>query len=340
MHVNLNEVWFILLGVLLTGYAILDGFDFGVGIMHLFAKEDEDRRIFLNSIGPLWDGNEVWLVTFGGALFAAFPNAYATAFSGFYLAFMALLCCLIFRAVSIEFRSKHTHDLWKQAWDIGFSASSTGAAFLFGVLAGNSFIGLRLGPDMEFTGSALELFTPYTILVGLFTVVTCAMHGSIYLYLKTEGALQKRIHGWMWTTFGVFIVFYMLTTIVTLVTLPLSTANLVKYPLAWVVVLLNVLAIANIPRAIYQNKPGYAFLSSCCTIAALTFLFGSAMYPNLIVSRDNPAYSINVYNAASSQTTLGIMVLIAAIGLPFVCSYTAVVYWVFRGKVQLGKFSY
>jgi cytochrome d ubiquinol oxidase subunit II len=142
------------------------------------------------------------------------------------------------------------------------------------------------------------------------------------------------------TTFGVFIVFYMLTTIVTLVTLPLSTANLIKYPLAWCVVLLNVLAIANIPRAIHLNRPGYAFLSSCCTIAALTFLFGSAMYPNLIVSRDNPLYSINVYNAASSQLTLGIMLIIASIGLPFVCSYTAVVYWVFRGKVRLGKFSY
>ena len=212
MHLNYNLIWFVLLGVLLTGYAILDGFDFGVGILHLFAKEDEDRRIFLNSIGPLWDGNEVWLVTFGGALFAAFPNAYATAFSGFYMAFMLLLCALIFRAVSIEFRSKQPHGWWKQAWDIGFAVSSTSCAFLFGVLAGDSFIGLPIGADMVFTGTVRDLFRPYPVLVGAFTVATCAMHGSIYLYLKTEGELQKKIHHWMWTTFGIFITFYMFTT--------------------------------------------------------------------------------------------------------------------------------
>ncbi len=340
MHLSFNDIWFILLGVLLTGYAILDGFDFGVGILHLFAKEDEERRIFMNSIGPLWDGNEVWLVTFGGAMFAAFPNAYATAFSGFYLAFMMLLCALIFRAVSIEFRSKKDWPAWRQIWDIGFATSSTAAPFLFGVLAGNSFLGLPLGADMVFTGTVKDLFKPYPLLVGAFTVATCALHGSIYLYLKTEGELQKKIHHWMWTTFGIFIVFYMLTTIVTLVTLPLASANLVKFPLTWLVVLLNVLAIANIPRAIYTNKPGYAFISSCCTIAALTFLFGAAMYPNLIVSRDNHAFDINVYNAASSHKTLGLMLIVAGLGLPFVCCYTAVVYWVFRGKVQLGKFSY
>jgi cytochrome d ubiquinol oxidase subunit II len=340
MHVSLNEVWFILLGVLLTGYAILDGFDFGVGIVHLFAKDDEHRRLFLNSIGPLWDGNEVWLVTFGGALFAAFPNAYAAAFSGFYLAFMMLMCALIFRAVSIEFRSKQNWPWWRQMWDIGFALSSTSAAFLFGVLAGDSFMGLPLGPDMAFSGGLRDLFPPYSLLVGAFTVATCAMHGSIYLYLKTEGEIQKQLHGWMWTTFGVFMVFYMLTTIVTLVTLPFATANLMKFPLTWLVVLLNVLAIANIPRAIFTNKPGHAFVSSCCTIAALTFLFGAAMFPNLLVAHHDPSLNINVYNAASSQKTLGIMLIVAGLGLPFVFCYTAVVYWVFRGKVQLGKFSY
>ncbi|MDR3614854.1 MAG: cytochrome d ubiquinol oxidase subunit II [Candidatus Obscuribacterales bacterium] len=340
MHLNYNEIWFILLGVLLTGYAILDGLDFGVGILHLFTKTDEDRRLCLNSIGPIWDGNEVWLVTFGGALFAAFPNAYATAFSGFYIAFMLLLNALIFRAVSIEFRSKHESKGWRQGWDIAFTVASTSAPFIFGVLAGNSFIGLPLGADMMFNGSVSELFGPYPCLVGLFAVATCAMHGSIYLYLKTEGALQKQIHGWMWTTFGVFIVFYMFTTIVTLVQFPLATANFLKFPLAWLVVLLNVLAIANIPRAIFLNRPQYAFFSSICTIAALTFLFGAAMYPNLIVARDNPAFNIDVYNGASSNKTLGIMLIVAALGMPFVCCYTFIVYWVFRGKTQLNKHSY
>ena len=340
MHLNYNEIWFVLLGVLLTGYAILDGLDFGVGIMHLFTKTDEDRRLVLNSIGPIWDGNEVWLVTFGGALFAAFPNAYATAFSGFYIAFMLLLNALIFRAVSIEFRSKQTHPAWRQGWDIVFTVASTSAPFLFGVLAANSFIGLPLGPDMNVTGSTRDLFRPYPCLVGAFAVATCAMHGSIYLYLKTEGELQKKIHGWIWSTFGIFVIFYMLTTIVTLVKLPLASANFLKFPLAWLVVVLNVLAIANIPRAIYLNRPQYAFISSICTIAALTFLFGGAMYPNLIVSSNDPMFNINVYNGASSTQTLGIMLIVAALGMPFVCCYTAIVYWVFRGKTQLNKHSY
>ena len=339
-HLTFNDIWFIGLGVLLTGYAILDGFDFGVGILHLFTKTDEERRLCLNSIGPIWDGNEVWLVTFGGALFAAFPNAYATAFSGFYTAFMLLLAALIFRAVSIEFRSKHTSPVWRRNWDIAFAAASTALPFLFGVLAGNSFYGLPLGPDMEFTGTVRDLFKPYPCLVGFFFIATCAMHGAIYLYLKTEGDLQRKIHGWIWTTFGLFIVMYMFTTILTLVYFPIATANFLKFPLSWLVVLLNLLAIANIPRAIFLNKPGYAFASSVCTIAALTFLFGAAMWPNLIVSRDNPAYNITVYNGASSHETLGIMLIIAGLGLPFVCCYTAVVYWVFRGKVQLSTHSY
>ena len=139
---DLNTVWFILVGVLLTGYAMLDGFYLGVGALHLFVKKDEDRRIFLNAIGPVWDGNEVWLVTGGGALFAAFPMAYATVFSGFYLAFMALLCGLIFRAVAIEFRSKESWSWWRQMWDIGFSLGSIGSSFLIGVAMGNILVGI------------------------------------------------------------------------------------------------------------------------------------------------------------------------------------------------------
>jgi cytochrome bd ubiquinol oxidase subunit II len=337
---DLNTIWFILLGVLLTGYAILDGFDLGVGILHLAVKKDEDRRIFMNSIGPLWDGNEVWLVTFGGALFAAFPNAYATAFSGFYTPFMALLFALIFRAVSMEFRSKHDSPAWRQFWDVSFCAASGLATLLFGVAVGNAMRGMPIGADMEFQGGLLDLLHPYALLVGLFAVATFAMHGSIYLYLKTEGELQQRVHGWMWKTFGIFLVFYLFTTIFTLVDVPLATRNFRQFPWVWIVVLLNVLAIANIPRAIHQNRPGYAFLSSCATIAALTFLFGIALFPDLIHSSLNPGWSLNVHNAASSPKTLRIMLVIALLGLPFVLAYTAVVYWVFRGKVQLGKFSY
>lgn len=337
---DLNFFWFVILGVLLTGYAILDGFDLGVGIMHLFAKEDLDRRLLMNSIGPLWDGNEVWLVTFGGAMFAAFPHAYATAFSGFYLPFMLLLFALIFRAVSMEFRSKQEMRWWRQAWDISFTVASTLATFLFGVAVGNMMIGLPIGADMEFAGTLLGLLGPFPLLIGAFAVATFAMHGSIYLYLKTEGDLQQRIHRWMWTTFGIFLVLYIFVTMATLVMLPSAVTNFRDIPWAWVVVVLNVLAIANIPRAIYLGKPGYAFISSSATIAALTFLFGFALFPNLIVSSLDPAWNLTIYNAASSQKTLGIMRWFALIGMPFVLTYTIAIYWIFRGKTKLGKFSY
>jgi cytochrome d ubiquinol oxidase subunit II len=337
---SLNEIWFLLLGVLLAGYAILDGFDFGVGIIYLFAKSDEERRILLNSIGPLWDGNEVWLVTFGGALFAAFPNAYALAFSGFYLLFMMLLLGLIFRAVSIEFRSKHSHGAWRTIWDWAFSLSSYLCAFTFGIMAGHSFSGMPVGQDMEFHGTVLNHFTPYTMLTGSFAVAVCAMHGSIYAYLKTENELQDRIYHWMWTSFGIFLVMYMLTTIVTLIMVPRVISNFTHMPWVWAVVFLNVLAIGNIPRSIYTKQAGWAFISSMVAIAGLITLFGVALYPNLVVSSISPSYNMDIYTAASSQKTLGIMLIIAILGLPFVLSYTAVVYWIFRGKVKLGKFSY
>jgi cytochrome d ubiquinol oxidase subunit II len=337
---DLNLFWFVMLGILLAGYAILDGFDLGVGILHPFAKEDVERRVFMNSIGPIWDGNEVWLVTFGGALFAAFPHAYATAFSGFYIPFMVLLFALIFRAVSMEFRSKQEMRWWRRSWDASFAAASALATFLFGVAVGNMMIGLPIGADMEFRGGTADLLGPFPILTGALAVATFAMHGAIYLFLKTEGGLQRRIRGWMWRTFAVVLVLYLLVSAVTLATLPSAIRNFHDLPVAWIVVLLNVLAIANIPRAIHLGKPRYAFISSCCTIAALTFLFGFALYPNLVVSNVDPAYNLTIYNAASSRTTLGIMRTIAFIGMPFVLGYTVVIYRVFRGKVKLEKFSY
>lgn len=337
---DLNILWFILLGVLLTGYAILDGFDLGVGILHLSARNDTERRVFMNSIGPLWDGNEVWLVTFGGALFAAFPEAYATAFSGFYLPFMLLLFALIFRAVSLEFRSKSDIKLWRGFFDFGFFAASFVAALLFGVAIGNMMVGIPVGADKEYAGGFFNLLGPYPLLVGVFVVSIFAMHGAIYLYLKTEGELQKHLHPLMWKTFGIFLVMYMLTTMFTLVEHPQALTLLRQQPIAWVVPVLNVLAIANIPRAIHLGKPGYAFLSSCATIIALNFLLGVALFPNLIVSSIDPAYSLTIYNAASSQKTLAIMRTIAFLGMPFVIAYTVIIYWIFRGKVELGKFSY
>ena len=336
----LNLLWFVLLGVLLAGYAILDGFDLGVGIVHLGARDDHERRIFMNSIGPLWDGNEVWLVTFGGALFAAFHDAYATAFSAFYLAFWLLLFALIGRAVAMEFRSKRESPGWRRFFDLCFCAASTLATLLFGVAVGSTMSGLRIGPDMEYQGTFLDLLGPFPILVGLLTVALFAMHGTIYLYLKTSGELQQRIYGWMWTAFGFFLITYLLATIYALVSVPSATHNFREHPWCWAVVFLNVLAVANVPRTIYRKRPGWAFLSSGCCIAAFVFLFGAALYPNLLVSSIDPAYSINIVNGASSPRTLGIMAIIAAIGMPLVLSYTAIIYWTFRGKVEIGRFSY
>lgn len=337
---DINLLWFFLIGVLLTGYAILDGFDLGVGTLHIFAPTDRDRRIVMNSIGPVWDGNEVWLVTAGGALFAAFPNAYAAAFSGFYLAFMFLLCALIFRAVALEFRSKLDHRLWRGFWDWAFAISSATSSLLFGVAVGNMIQGIKIGPDMEYHGTLLDLLKFYPLLVGVFNLVMFAMHGAIYLHLKTEGELQERVRGWIWKLFVAFVILYAFTTIVTLIEIPNATRHFRTEKWLWSVVLLNVLAIANIPRTLYLRQPLFTFLSSAATVAALIALMGIALFPNLIVSTMGPQYNLTAYNAASSQKTLAIMRNIALIGMPFVISYTAAIYWIFRGKVELGKFSY
>ncbi len=331
---DIHVVWFVLLGVLLAGYGVLDGFDLGVGVLHFCARNDEERRIFMHSIGPVWDGNEVWLVTFGGALFAAFPNAYAAAFSGFYLPFMALLCALIFRGISIEFRSKNEHKLWRGFFDFAFCLSSIWICLLFGVAVGDTILGLPVESHGDFIGTLTDVFRPYALLVGAFAVSVCAMHGSIYLYLKTEGDLQNRMHSVMWTTFGIFLVLYMITTLLTVITIPSSIANFERFPWAWGIAFLNILAIANIPRCIFTLKSGQAFLSSSATILGLTALFGVALFPNLLRSTIKESWSLTIYNAASSDATLWIMFWIAMMGIPFVIAYTCIVYWVFRGKVK------
>jgi cytochrome d ubiquinol oxidase subunit II len=337
---DLNTLWFILLGVLLAGYAILDGFDLGVGILEPIAKTNEERRVLLNSIGPIWDGNEVWLVTFGGAMFAAFPESYATAFSGFYNAFMLILFALILRAVSIDFRGKIHSHAWQRFWDYGFFVSSLLAAQLFGTAVGAAMNGIPLNDRGIFTGRFLDQLGIYPLAVGVMTVAMFTMHGAIYLYLKTEGDLQRRAYEWMWRGFGFFLVMYLLVTIMTLVLIPHATRNFQHQPWAWGLVLLNILAIANIPRAISQRRAGYAFFSSSATIAALVCLFGIALYPNLITSRPNVENSLTIYNAASSSKTLAIMTVIALVGMPFVITYTAIVYRTFHGKVRLEEHSY
>jgi cytochrome d ubiquinol oxidase subunit II len=340
MNFDWQTLWFLLVGVLFMGYAILDGFDLGVGALHLFVKEDRERRLFLNAIGPIWDGNEVWLVTGGGALFAAFPEVYATVFSGFYLAFMLLLFALIFRAVAIEFRSKQEMGWWKNFWDVSFSVSSIVSSLLVGVALGNIAWGIPLGPDHEFAGTFLGLLKPYPLLLGVTTLALFMMHGSIYIVLKTEGPLQARLKKWVNHTMIFFILCYVLTTLATLLYIPHMLTTIQKYPVLFIVPVLSVLSIANIPRNVSKGQGWGAFLSSCAACVSLMALFGIGMYPVMVFSNPFPENSLTIYNAASSVKTLKIMALIAAIGMPLVLSYTASIYWVFRGKVKLDSTSY
>ncbi len=337
---DLNVIWFLLVGILFTGYAILDGFDLGVGALHLFTKTDQERRIMLNSIGPVWDGNEVWLVTAGGALFAAFPDVYATVFSGFYLGFILYVMSLIFRAVAIEFRSKQPMKWWRDFWDISFSVSSILSSFLIGLVLGNIVWGVPLDAEKNFTGFFLNLFHPYSLLLGVTTTALFMMHGAIYAVLKTEGSLHEKIRGWVNRTIIFFIICYAATTMATLLYVPHITEAVRRQPLFFILGILNMLAIANIPREIHRRNDFLAFLSSCASIAALLALFGVGMFPDFVYSNPHPEYSLNLYNAASSPKTLKIMLVIAMIGVPLVLSYTVCIYWIFRGKVKLTPASY
>ena len=340
-NLDLNAVWFVLIGVLFTGYAMLDGFDLGVGALHLFTRDDHERRTMLNAIGPVWDGNEVWLVTGGGALFAAFPNVYATVFSGFFMAFTLLLVALIFRAVAIEFRSKQPMRWWRQTWDIGFSVGSIVSSLLIGVAMGNIAWGIPIDDRGEFAGTFWGLLHPYSLLLGITTVALFMMHGAIYALLKTEGPLHDKLRGWINNCIIFFIICYAVTTMATLLYVPHMAARVRAQPWLFSIAVLNMLAIANIPREIQRGKDWRAFVSSCAAMVTLMGLFGLEMFPNLVLSNDpDAAHSLTIYNAASSQMTLGIMLVIAAIGVPVVLAYTICIYWIFRGKVRLDKMSY
>ena len=340
MNFDLNTIWFILVGVLFTGYAMLDGFDLGVGALHLFTNKDEERRVMLNSIGPVWDGNEVWLVTAGGALFAAFPNVYATIFSGFYLAFYLLLAALIFRAVAIEFRSKKPMHWWRQMWDVSFSGGSIFAALLMGIALGNIAWGVSIDSQGEYGGSFLGLLKPYPVLVGVTTVALFMMHGAIYGVMKTEGELHDKLRVWAMRCIIFFVISAVTLTMATLLFVPHMAARVRENPWLFTVALANMLAIANIPREFHHGNDGRAFLSSCAAIITLMALFALNIFPDLIYSLPNPENSLTIYNAASSAKTLGIMLVIACIGVPVVIAYTVSIYWIFRGKVKLDRMSY
>lgn len=338
---SLEFGWFTIFVLLLTGYAILDGFDLGVGMLHLFAKKDEERRIMLNAIGPVWDGNEVWLVTGGGALLAGFPDIYATMLSGFYIPVMALLSGLIFRAVSIEFRSKRPMAWWRWTFDFFFSFGSLLIAFILGLIMGNLIRGIQVDATKEFVGTLGDLFHPYAYLMGIMVITLFAMHGSIYILMKTEGELHDKMRIRAQGCIILFIIVYAVTTMTTLIYMPHMIQAFHERPFFFGVAVVNLLAVANIPREINAGRDARAFISSCVNIICLLALYAIGTYPNVIRSIDHPdTLSLTVYNSASSPLTLKILFLFAFIGMPLVIAYTIAVYYIFRGKVKLTSHSY
>jgi cytochrome d ubiquinol oxidase subunit II len=334
LYNNLPVVWFVLVGVLLIGYAILDGFDLGVGALLLRAKSDTDRRVLLNAIGPVWDGNEVWLVVGGGALFAAFPNVYATIFSGFYLPFILLLVGLIFRAVAIEFRSKEPGSRWRRGWDVSFSVASIGIALLAGVTLGNIAVGVPIGPDGEYAGGFFNLLNPYALVTGVTALALFMMHGAIYLVMKTQGEIQAQARAWVKSSMIFFGVMYGILTMATFLFAPHMATAIRERPVLFLLPLVNLLLIANIPREISRGKEWNAFVSSSLSIACLLSLFGLGLFPNLVLSVPDTAHSLTIHNSASTPLALSNMLTITLVGLPFVLAYTVSIYWVFRGKVN------
>ncbi|MGB8476772.1 MAG: cytochrome d ubiquinol oxidase subunit II [Candidatus Acidiferrum sp.] len=338
---DLNIIWFVLVGALLTGYAVLDGFDLGTGPLLLCTRDDRDRRIFLNAIGPIWNGNEVWLVTGGGALFAAFPHVYATVFSGFYDTFMFLLFALIFRAAAIEFRSQRPGKTWRQTWDVAFAVSSVVSTLLIGVTVGNLIWGIPLNDNYEFQGNLLTLLNPYALLVGVAAVALMIMHGNLYLILKTEGALQEQLVRWTKRTIPAFLLCFVVLNIVTILTCHHLRAVLRdRAVLLSFIAFATVLATFNIPREVRRGRAGRAFISSCISMVSMMLLFAATIFPNLVISRPELANSLNIYNSASTEKSLHFMFWVAVIGVPIVLIYTISVYYVFRSKVTLTDESY
>jgi cytochrome d ubiquinol oxidase subunit II len=338
---GLNELWFVIFVIVIAGYLILDGFDMGVGILHLFvARTDQERRITLNSIGPVWDGNEVWLILGGGVLFAAFPLAYASLFSGFYLAFMLVLLVMILRTVAIEFRSKRPGANWRRTWDFVFWITSLGLALLLGVAFGNVLSGVPIDAQGNMHVTLIDLLTPFALLVGVTTVAMFALHGGIYLTMKTDGDLQARVRRWIPK---IMVTFFVLNTLVVIATVAFRQEITQRY-LAdiWPVIFPAGALIALIVAwaMLRRGRDFLAFIASGTMIALLLISGAIGIFPNLLISTTNPAFNLTIFNAASAPNTLTVMLVIALIGMPIVLLYTSGVYYFFRGKTQLDTHSY
>ncbi|MEU1307390.1 cytochrome d ubiquinol oxidase subunit II [Streptomyces cinnamoneus] len=323
---HLHDFWFLLIAVLWTGYFFLEGFDFGIGVLtKTLARDRTERRVLINTIGPVWDGNEVWLITAAGATFAAFPDWYATLFSGFYLPLLAVLVCLIVRGVAFEYRHKRPEERWQRNWENAIFWCSLLPAFLWGAVFANVLRGVPVGPDKNYTGDVLDLMSPYALLGGLFTLVLFTFHGAVFAALKTTGDIRHRARAHA-ARYG------------------LAAAALAVAFLAWtqtaygngrslpatVVAVLALLAALALNRA---GREGWAFALSGVTVAAAFATVFLALFPDVLPSSSDPAWSLTVTSAASSPYTLGIMTWVAGFTTPLIIGYQAWTYWVFRKRI-------
>ena len=327
---ELTVIWFILVTVLFIGFFFLEGFDYGVGmLLRILGRNDTERRMIINSIGPVWDGNEVWMITAGGALFAAFPHVYATLFSGFYLALFLMLVALIIRGVAFEFRSKDDSPAWRNAWDWGITFGSFVPALLWGVAVCNLIKGVPIDAKMIYTGTFFDLLSPYTLTGGVAFVLVFAYHGALYLSLKVEGELAERARR-MALTIGLFTAVACLT----LVGLTYVYTDLFKSVGAgisfWAAIGVFVLSYL-LARA---RRVGWAFVCGGLAIAFTTVAYFWGLFPRLMVSSLNPAWSLTITNASSSPYTLKLMTIAAFIFVPVVLAYQGWTYWIFRKRVS------
>lgn len=319
---ELTTVWFLLIAVLWTGYFVLEGFDFGVGILlPLLGRDESDRRTLVQSIGPVWDGNEVWLIVAGGATFAAFPEWYATLFSGFYLPLFLILLALIVRGVALEYRGKSAST---RGWDRAFFWGSLGPAFLWGVAFANIVRGVPLDADHEYTGSLLTLLNPYALLGGLATLTLFTLHGAVFIRLKTDGELRERA--------GRLVRVTGLAALVIGGAFLVTTQLMVGKPATWGTVAVAAVAITGALVATLRGRDGWSFAANTVAIVAVTVTLFASLWPNVMPALD-PANSLTVDNASSTSYTLTVMTWVAVIFMPLVLAYQGWTYWVFRSRL-------
>ncbi|MFJ3643746.1 cytochrome d ubiquinol oxidase subunit II [Streptomyces sp. NPDC090108] len=323
---HLHDVWFVLIAVLWTGYFFLEGFDFGIGVLtKLLARNRPERRVLINTIGPVWDGNEVWLLSAAGGTFAAFPDWYATLFSGFYLPLLAVLVCLIVRGVAFEYRAKRPEENWQRNWEAAIFWASLIPAFLWGVIFGNIVYGVKIDRHFEYTGGLADLLNPYALLGGLTTLLLFTFHGAVFAGLKTSGDIRLRAR-----KLGLRMGLPALAVVLGFLLWTQAHSGDAASLVALVVAVAALAAALAVTRA---GREGWAFALSGVTVVATVAMLFLSLFPNVMPSTLDSAWSLNVTNAASSPYTLRIMTWCAAIATPVVLLYQGWTYWVFRKRI-------